>query len=487
MVIGRWLAVLARAKTTLTFSNWCLIAILALAVFLRIWHLNHPSERYFDEFYHVPAIELVSHGDSRAFEWWHPPVDGVNYFDWLHPPFAKYLQASSVWVGRELFGSTDPFWWRLPSAIAGSITVWLVYGLTYQLAQLLAKSKIFSQHEAMFAGLIAALIAATDGLLLVQSRIGMNDSLLVMLLVGSLWLFLISHQAGWRRSRVNWWFGMVIGLAMATKWSAVFIWMFSIGWQIVTEYHQRFYSVQTLQEQRQQLLTLPYRWFGYLILPLVVYALVFLPVAWTHGGYQYVGELHRQVWLYQTHRDSNHAYASTPWQWVFNIRPVWYWRDEALVAATVLSQQHQSSEKYSELQTANIYAVSHPLLPIFGLASIVSLAIWWWKKSQQNKVQNLVEKQWPLVWLIGVYVVSWAPWFLAPRIMFYYHYAPGVAILASLIGIWLAKLWAMRKWLVLVILVTWLLGTVLWLPQWWGLRVSQSLADRIYFAVPTWR
>lgn len=487
MVIARWSAVLARAKTTLTFSNWCLFVIVALAVFLRIWHLNNPSERYFDEVYHVPAIELMSHGDSRAFEWWHPPVDGVNYFDWLHPPFAKYIQASSVWVGRELFGSTDPFWWRLPSAIAGSVTVWLVYGLTYESVLLVVKSKKNSQLEAVVAGLIAALIVATDGLLLVQSRIGMNDSLLVLLLIGSLWLFFKSHQAGWRRSSVNWWFGVVVGLAMATKWSAVFIWMCAVGWQVVTEYYQRFKSTQTLREQQQQLLTLPYRWFGYLILPLVVYALVFLPVAWTHGGYQYVMELHRQVWLYQTHRDSNHAYASSPWQWVLNIRPVWYWRDEAVVSTAVSPRQNQLDKGHSELQTANIYAVSHPLLPILGVASIVSLAIWWWKKILQTTVRFMFEKYWSIVWLVGAYVASWAPWFLAPRIMFYYHYAPGVAILACLIGIGLAKLWSIQKWLVLMILAIWLVGAVLWLPQWWGLRVSQSLADRIYFAVPTWR
>ncbi len=422
----------------------------------------------------MPAVQLISHGDWRAFEWWHPPVDGVNYFDWLHPPFAKYIQAISVFVGREWFNSVSPMWWRLPSALAGVATVWLAYGFV---VEVVGRKRPVEQK---IAGLIAALVVATDGLLIVQSRIGMNDSLVVMLMLVVAWLFLKSERTQFSRSGWPWKLGLVVGLALGTKWSAIFLWSLIVGWKLIVEVANYFSAAPT---KKYQLLTLPYRWFSYLVLPFIVYLLLFLPAALTHGaGYGYVAELHQQIGLYQTHRDANHAYASQPWEWMLNARPVWYWRDEVLA----LNAQPSVLTNVNSAQTANIYAVSHPFLPVVGLLAVAMIGGQLFWLVQKNGLIAAISECRSLVWLWLAYWVVWLPWLYAPRIMFYYHYAPAIPLLAGLIGVWLAPMVRVKQWIGWLLVLVWLVIAVLWLPQWWGLRVSQTMADRIYFALSSW-
>ncbi len=483
-MVGNWLIFLEWLK-----RHFWLICIFLLAIFLRFWRLGYPSTLYFDEVYHVPAIELISRADWTAFEWWHLPYDGQNYFDWLHPPFAKYVQAGFVWVGREIFQSTSPIWWRLPSAVAGATTVLVGFGFTKWVAEMwIFKAKSKSQSKTRLlarekyplatipnvAGLLAALIIASDGLLLVQSRIAMNDSIFVLLQFLSIWVFFRFITVRASRPQLSVIFGLVMGLALATKWSGVFFWITSFGTVIVCELAD---LVKKQTPFKKIALTAPLHWFGVLIVPAAVYLVMYIPVAISHNGYQFVWQLHQQIVGYQLNRDSNHAYASRPWQWLLNSRPVWYWQDQAVTQIETVTESNSKP-----LQTANIYAFSHPLLPVVSMLSLLAWIVFLVTKMVKKEPINL----W-FWWFLLAYSVCWMPWFFSPRIMFYYHYAPAIPVMAVMIGIQSTLWWQRFPKIVVSLIVVWVLVVMLWVPHWLGLRVPKTMADTIYFALSGWR
>ncbi len=230
--------------------------VIIFAFITRIYQVGNIKAYVFDEVYHAVTAKLISHNDPRAFEWWNPPPEPNTAVDWLHPPIAKYTQAASMLV----FGET-PFGWRFSSVIFGT----LVIGMTALLAQELFQDKRVS--------LLAAGLAVLDGLLLVQSRIAMNDIHVTFFILLTLWTYLQFRKAMHQyhleakvrfinQTRVNplnlgqnlhlqkplfWLFltGTSAGLAMASKWSGIFplvvIWLYegqSFIRMLINHWHQ---------------------------------------------------------------------------------------------------------------------------------------------------------------------------------------------------------------------------------------------------------
>ncbi len=112
----------------------------------------------------MPAARAYLHGDfSQNFE---------------HPPLAKWAIAAGIkTVGDDAIG------WRLAAAAAGVITIPLTFVLVRRL--------FASAWWATF----AALLVSADGLLIVQSRTAILDSLLPPLVVGAA-LCIVIHLDG---------------------------------------------------------------------------------------------------------------------------------------------------------------------------------------------------------------------------------------------------------------------------------------------------
>ncbi len=120
-------------------------------------------------------------------------------------------QVASVPIGRH------PFAWRLPGVLAGVLMAIFLYVL----ARLLFRRRAVA--------VLLGLIVLVDGMLFVQSRIGMNDSYVGLGVVGAYTIF----AALWLRpgeSRRHWIafaigipiVGIFLGLALASKWVAAF-------------------------------------------------------------------------------------------------------------------------------------------------------------------------------------------------------------------------------------------------------------------------
>lgn len=137
------------------------------------------------------------------------------------------------------------------------------------------------------------------------------------------------------------------------------------------------------------------------LIPPLIYFLSFSQF-WLQGhSWQQFVDLHRQIYWYQTHLEATHDYQSAAWQWPVLARPVWF------------------HVEYLNNKVANIYNLGNPVVFWLGLAALFQGA--------------------PL-FLVVAYLGLWLPFLASPRIMFFHHYLPALAVLTAISGAWLDKL-----------------------------------------------
>ncbi|MEO5940640.1 MAG: phospholipid carrier-dependent glycosyltransferase, partial [Candidatus Limnocylindrales bacterium] len=115
---------------------------------------------------------------------------------------------ASVDVGQHEFA------WRLPGVLAGAAMA----GFLFLLARILFRRRTVA--------LFVAVLSVADGMLFVQSRIGMNDAYVGLGIVAAYTLFAALWTGAWRQ-RGAFWIGMpligaFLGLALASKWVALY-------------------------------------------------------------------------------------------------------------------------------------------------------------------------------------------------------------------------------------------------------------------------
>lgn len=122
--------------------------------------------------------------------------------------FGRDGSAASVEIGKHAFA------WRLPGVLAGAAMA----GLLYLLTRLLFRRRAI-------AVLVGVLVLA-EGMLFVQSRIGMNDAYVGLGIVAAYALFAAIWTGRWRWRGAFWLamplIGLCLGLALASKWVALY-------------------------------------------------------------------------------------------------------------------------------------------------------------------------------------------------------------------------------------------------------------------------
>jgi dolichyl-phosphate-mannose-protein mannosyltransferase len=388
--------------------RYMLLAILIFSLFARLYRLQAPAKFYFDEVYHAFTATEMLKNNPRAWEWWNPNPADVAY-EWTHPPLAKEFMV----VSMRLFGPNS-FGWRFPAAILGVANIFLVY--------LLAR-RLFNSPTI---GLLSAALFSLDGLNLVQSRIGMNDTYLLFFLRRN---YFISS--------------LTFGLALASKWSAIYL----LPVLAITYLFQ-----EKLQARKIFLLSIFYPLFS-----LVVYMTTYIPFLASGHTWSQFWELHQQMYWYHTQLVATHPYQSSAWSWPLDLRPVWYYVD------------------YQDTTVANIYALGNPLIFWSGLLAVV-LAI-----LEIRSIRSIRNS--PIVILIAGYLLLFLPWALSPRIMFLYHYLPATPFMVILLS------WALTRIGFKFAIGYLLLAISLFLffyPLWTALPVPQTWAN-IFFWLPSWK
>lgn len=423
-----------------------LIGILAFTFITRIIALHNPERFIFDEVYHGITAQLIAQNDARAFEWWHPEIQPGAMIDWLHPPLAKYTQA----LGILAFGANS-FGWRISSVLFGVGVVWLTY--------MLGKKIIHTQ-----AGLLAAALVSLDGLLFVQSRIAMNDIHVTFFILATA----ISYVYYRQKRNWKWFFGTLVlaGLALASKWSGLYI-IGAIGLSEFATISWNWYSATPKKQNSFGWLLGRLFMLGIacLVIPLAVYVGSYSLMFLQGKDFNHFIQLHQQIWWYQTTLEATHNYQSRPWQWFFNLKPVWY---------------HVT---YQDGLVGNIYAFGNPLLQWIGV-SVVFLFLGTMISKLFTKNWNFFKENQSILFIFFLYIIVWVPWQLSPRIMFYYHYAPAIPFLCILISHWLIEKTSKQVLVGLLALI--FITFLIWYPHWTGMPVSSQF-QVFYSAVESWK
>ncbi|WP_406051453.1 dolichyl-phosphate-mannose--protein mannosyltransferase [Kribbella sp. NBC_00889] len=218
------------------------LAITALAAFIRFWHLGDPAKFVFDETYYAKdAFSLLKFGYARQF------IDqpegaadkailagNLDVFKdtpslTVHPEVGKWMIAA----GEQLFGM-NTFGWRFMPALFGALTVLLVIRTVRRMTR------------STLIGSIAGILLAVDGLHFVMSRVALLDIFLAFWLVAAVSCLVADRDwtrrrhaksldtpvaDGERRGLGRWLLfrpwrilaGVCFGLALGTKWSAVWV------------------------------------------------------------------------------------------------------------------------------------------------------------------------------------------------------------------------------------------------------------------------
>lgn len=484
------------------YHYFLLILIIGFAFLTRAYQIHLPENYVFDEVYHAVTAKLIARNDPWAYEWWNPPVEANTAVDWLHPPYAKYTQAFFILMfGENTFG------WRISSVVFGVLVIVMVYKLSFEL---------FGNKNL---SLLATLLASLDGLLLVQSRVAMNDIHVTFFILLTFLVYLRYRKS--LSSRLLLLSGVCAGLAMGTKWSGLFSLVAMI-------FFEGIYFLQDLRNNKKW--TLTKKQFGLYILSFIILPLTVYVTSYTHmflqgkslfcfenhavenvcyreklkvGSHTFEGfishfaELHRQIWWYQTNLTATHGYQSRPFQWFFNLKPVWF------------------HVEYQKNYLINIYSQGNTMLFWLGdLAIFISLIILAVKikvkltlsvikkfnlkinKKILNQCKQLDKFTLPkyFSFLIFTYFIVWLPWQISPRIMFFYHYTPAVPLLAIILAYWLIRIneykvknLPLGKLIVATVVIICSLNFVLFYPNWTGTAVPEKIFKPLYFALKSWK
>ena len=347
------------------------VLIAIASFFLRVINLGNPKGFVFDEVYYVDG--------ARDFLKYGVEVAGSKPEFVVHPPVGKWCIA----LGIKIFGDNE-FGWRITAAIAGTLIILIAARLVHEL------------FYSPFLTAITAALLAFDGLLLVHSRTALLDLFLT--------LFILIAAYFWFRQQF-WYASIFFGLALATKWSALyFIFLFGS----VTLY--RLLRDSPLKESSR---TLAIRVLQFAILPIGIYLASWIGWFTSNRGWDrtYASNpfssliyYHKQMLDFHTSLVEKHAYQANPWGWLIMRRPT--------------SFSYESPQGCGSKSCAQeVLALGTPVL-WWGatIALVVLIGLWTWQFYNRN-----VDKKLTFI-LLGV-IAGYLPWFFFQKRTVFSFYA----------------------------------------------------------------
>jgi dolichyl-phosphate-mannose-protein mannosyltransferase len=404
------------------------------AATVRLAGLTTPAGLVFDEiFYARNACRFVIDTARCGIE---DLVSGA------HPPLGNWL----VGIGIRLFGY-DEFGWRIASAVAGIVSVALLYVLV---RRLLAGQ--VSAPAATVGATAAAALLATDFLHLVQSRVAMLDSFVTLFVIAVVlfvvldgrrrrgprgedlgaprWLQLLSLGRPWRLAA-----GIALGLAVAVKWSggyvAIGLVVLLVAWEVAATSSRagddprigwgRAIGRAFRREVGPSLVLLG-------LVPLIVYVasyagrvdgnLVALP--WREGSaWREIAEHQLAMLRFHVGLAGDHPYESAPWSWVLLKRPVAY-------------SFASDAGAYRE-----VLAIGNPLTWWSGAVALGAVGVRWVRAGAGLARPEAV--------LLVAALSTYLPWLVlsgSRTQVFIWYLLPTLPFLYAALGVWAALAWS---------------------------------------------
>jgi dolichyl-phosphate-mannose--protein O-mannosyl transferase len=411
----------------------------ALGLILRLWNLDSPKGKIFDEIYYATnAHSLLQNGveiDSKS---------GLAQFI-VHPPTGKWLIA----IGIKLFGYNE-FGWRFASAIVGSISIVLMY---------FTAKKLFNKQ---LLSVLAASLISLDGLHLVHSRIALLDIFLLFFIQIAVLAFL--HNKYWLSA-------LALGLATSVKWSGLYVLIALVLYMLVTDIRKHRYLGVDHPIRNMVRKNLLFRFLQFGIFPVLIYVASWFSWFATNKGWDRnfssnpifsLWHFHSEILNFHTNLTDSHPYSANPWSWLIQGRPTsFFYETPKNCGATSCSQE--------------ILALGTPILWWAAtLALLVTIGYWISKRDKQAEI------------LLVVIGASYLPWFaIQSRTMFsFYAIAFEPFLLLTLVYV-LSKIVKNQRKIAAIFSAIVLTNFLYFLPIFLGLTITyNSWHDRMW--LPSW-
>lgn len=337
-----------------------LFSITLFGALTRFINLGRPNELVFDEVYYVDgARDYLAHGvelDKGAAEFV------------VHPPVGKWLIA----LGIKVFGD-NPFGWRFSAALIGTISILLMFFIARNL------------FNSYFISISTTALMALDGLHLVMSRTALLDIFLSFFVLLAFYLFLKEKY---------WWAGLVFGLGLGTKWSAVYV-LAAVGVYLFIKNLRNIKAILNTVGQ-------------FALLPLAIYITSWIGWFRSESGWDHnsasnplvaLFNYHREILNFHTGLTTDHSYQASAWNWLILGRPTSFF---------YATPKSCGSENCSQ----EVLAIGTPFLWWTGLLAIfISLGYFIYRRERS-------------IGLILLFLFSsYLPWLAFPERTTFYFYS----------------------------------------------------------------
>lgn len=445
-----------------------LVTVMALAALLRFSLLSTVPHAYFDEI-NIPHFGYALLQDLRQ-----------TPFMTAHPPLPHYLFAGAIalyyqlpWIDGGLpdqWAAVDPLSYRWLTALLGVLCCGLVAGIVRRLG------------GGQWVALLAALFMAIDGALIVDSRAGLNNIVMLFFGLAALWLFAmaVADQWRWRYLLLS---GVLLGATVSVKWNGLGFWLVPAGcvgllwiWSVPMRRPAAAKDALLFNQWPLDAAFIVRVGVALLLVPLAVYWLLWQPYL-LHEQQWGFGEIHARMRAFHTQQvgANDHPYCSAWYQWPYQGRPMSYFFERVPLDA---GQGFKA-----------IHLLANPLLyPLSFLAVLWCSWQWirhWGAAMMARPVCQSVNIAFITVVLLGFWG-NFLPWALVSRCLFAYHYEPAsafafAALAACLVGAWGTGAWPRR------LAVAGILGLIIaaffyWLPLALGWPLSaEAFYQRMWF------
>lgn len=366
------------------------------------------NSSYFDEIYH-PRTALEH-------------LNNVYPYEVSHPPLGKLIIAAGVW----LFGMT-PFGWRFMGALFGVLMLPVLY---------IFLKNLFGKTAVAFCG---TCLFAFDFMHLVQTRIATIDTYGVFFILVSYYFMYrwLTVPAGSRlRSSILPLFlcGLFWGIGCASKWTVVYagvglalLWLLGLifkgrEWNILAAARAEDPTLPRLPRFAPYVIgTIALSVVFFVVIPVCIYVASYLPYATAKaaqtedGAVTLMGLLNivwdNQVFMLTYHQGvhDSHPYESYWYQWIFDARPILYYRD----------LDYAQTEGIKSL----FASFNNPLVSWGGLLSFLAVLI-----------QTIRRKCGKGLFILIAVLSQFVPWLGIGRTLFAYHYFPTILFLVFAIS-----------------------------------------------------
>ena len=425
---------------------------------LFITNPTYLDESYFDEVYHVRnAVEIAN---------------GQYMYASVHPLLGTNIMAFTI----SLLGN-NPFAWRFAGALFGVLMV----PLFYMLAKRLFRSERYSA--------IATLLFCLDFMHLSTSRIATLEPFsLFFILLMFYWMSEYYYTSFIDTSFKKQCFylglcGISMACAWATKWTGCYssaglaLLFFIQYFKRIKEYRIAYQKdkAQVFEDIHEQLLvekvldiypkrlvfTFIYCCVVFVIFPVIFYFGIHIVDKMWRDGYSIANMIDQIMYTFNYHSKltATHPFQSQWYQWVLDIRPIWYY----------INRNGNLAQSIS--------CFSHPLITWASFIAMIYCCYTFVKKRTDSLI----------IILIGFFSAL-IPWMVVSRCVFAYHFYPSTPfyLLMLTYGIRYLESKTNNYRLTHIFIRVCIIVFILFLPAVCGFTTTQSYLSGFLTWLPSW-